>query len=491
MNRGAALNLSRGGRFVALTCAVGVAVYLFGRSAVAEEGSNNGGKRRVLQLDEVISATLASHPALKAEMQERSTADADLLSSEGAFDPSIKGEFFSNVTGGYSGNYGSTYVEQPLKFYGSKLIGGYRLGDGTFPIYDNYYDTNSGGEAGFGIEVPLVRDGPIDRRRANIGKSVSGQALADSLIDQRRIELARAAALTYWDWNAARNKISIYRRLLDVAKERDRQITERVLRGDLPDFDRVDNQRAVLQREAQLLAAERSCRSAEYSLSLFLRDGAGNPQSIESFQELKRIPVPPFVPSRISSDPVGEASEARPEFKNIRAQHEQNRLELKLARNQILPRLDLRVFSSNDYGTGDPKRDEAEVKAGVRLEIPLATRTQQGRIDFYEARERKLEFTETFLRERIRTDVQDALNGLEIARKRVEVVAKEVKASEDLAKGELKRFQLGDSNLIFVNLREQNAADAEVREVEALQDYQKAFVAFEATLARIHKPKAP
>jgi hypothetical protein len=37
-----------------------------------------------------------------------------------------------------------------------------------------------------------------------------------------------------------------------------------------------------------------------------------------------------------------------------------------------------------------------------------------------------------------------------------------------------------------VNLREQNAADAEVREIEALQDYQKAFVAFEATLARIH-----
>jgi hypothetical protein len=70
----------------------------------------------------------------------------------------------------------------------------------------------------------------------------------------------------------------------------------------------------------------------------------------------------------------------------------------------------------------------------------------------------------------------------------VDVVGREVKVSDDLARGELKRFELGDSNLIFVNLREQNFADAQIREIEALQDYQKAFVAFEATLARIQKP---
>jgi outer membrane protein TolC len=129
------------------------------------------------------------------------------------------------------------------------------------------------------------------------------------------------------------------------------------------------------------------------------------------------------------------------------------------------------------------------VKAGLRIEIPLATRTQKGRIDYYESRQKKLQFTETFLRERIRADVQDALNALDIARSKVEVAAAEVKASDDLARGELKRFNLGDSNLIFVNLREQNAADAEAREIEALQDYQKAFVTFEAILARIQDVK--
>ncbi len=443
----------------------------------------------VLHLGDVIAATLERHPALNAEKQERVSADADVLSAEGAFDPSVKGEALSYVTGGYSGNYGSTYVEQPLKFYGSKVVGGYRIGDGTFPTYDNWYETNSDGELGLGVEVPLLRDGPIDRRRANIGKAESGQQIADSMVEQRKIELARAAALTYWDWTAARNKVKVYRQLLKVAEERDRQISERVSRGDLPDFDRVDNQRAVLQRRAQLLSAERSVKTAEFSLALFYRDHAAQPQSVERFDSLDRIPLPLFVPVHTHGDPVAEAAEARPEFKNIKAQSEQNKIELELARNQVLPRLDLRVFSYNDYGTGDPQREEPEVKAGLRIEIPLATRTQKGRIDYYESRQKKLQFTETFLRERIRADVQDALNALDIARSRVEVTTAEVKASEELARGELKRFDLGDSNLIFVNLREQNAADAEVREIEALQDYQKAFVTFEAILARIQDSK--
>jgi outer membrane protein TolC len=454
--------------------------------AAAEESKAAQEKLPILQLDDVVKATLAHHPALNAEIEERKAADADLLSAQGAFDPSIKGEGLNYATGGYSGTYGSAYVEQPLELYGSKIVAGYRVGDGTFPIYDDWYETNNGGEAQAGIEVPLFRDGPTDRRRVNISKSEAGQGLADAMVEQRRIELARSAALAYWDWTAARLKLKTYKMLLEVALERDRQISERVAKGDLPDFDRIDNQRAVLQRQTQLLTAERSLKNSEFTLGLFYRGADRQPRDISGSAALDRIPLPLFEVQRSPDEPIKEAIESRPEFKNIQAQRQQNDFELKLARNQILPRLDLKVFTARDYGEGVEKREETEIKAGLRFEIPLATRTQEGRIDFYEAKQRKLAFTETFLKERIRADVQDALNALEIARKRVQFTAQEVEASRKLAEGERDRFGLGDSNLIFVNLREQNAADAEVREIEALQDYQKAFVAFEASLARIH-----
>lgn len=456
-------------------------------SISAQTPKSAQGASKVLAIEQVISATLKHHPSLLGEMQERVAADADLLSSRGAFDPSIKGEGLNYATGGYNGNYGGAYVEQPLEFYGSKLVGGYRIGDGTFPIYDNYYETNSQGEAQFGVEVPLLRDGPIDRRRANIRRSEAGQTIADSMIELRRIELARAAAMTYWDWTAARNKARVYKHLLSVAKERDQQIAERVKKGDLPQFDRTDNQRAVLQRQAQLLSAERSVKSSEFNLGLFFRDAEGRPIDVSQMRALDRIPVPMFDSFSSLESSFEAALGSRPEFRAIDGQRKQNELELTLARNQVLPRLDLRVYSAKDFGSGVEKREEAELKGGLRVEIPLRTRTQDGRIDFYEAKQRKLEFTETFLKERIRADVQDALNGVEVARKRVEVTVQEVAASRDLAKGELTRFNMGDSNLIFVNLREQNEADAEIREIEALQDYQKACISFEAAVARIQK----
>ena len=235
---------------------------------VAEAQRKSAPSGGVLKLDTIIAATLKNHPALKGEREERVAADAEVLSSQGAFDPSIKAEALSFVTGGYSGQYGSMFVEKPLQLYGSKVFAGYRVGGGSFPIYDNYYqETLSGGETQFGFEVPLLRDGPIDKRRTEIGKSESGQQIADALIEQKKIELSRAAALTYWDWTAARNKVRVYRQLLATAQERDKQIAERVKKGDLPDFDRVDNQRTVMQRQAQLLAAERDRKSTRLNSS--------------------------------------------------------------------------------------------------------------------------------------------------------------------------------------------------------------------------------
>jgi cobalt-zinc-cadmium efflux system outer membrane protein len=483
----AVVGLWEGGRIARALC-VAVITSAFSATAIADDQPKTANRTSgsILQLDEVIKSTLEYHPALQGEIEERRAADADLLSAQGAFDPSIKGEGMNYATGGYSGSYGGAFVDQPLQLYGSRIVAGYRVGDGTFPIYENWYETNNGGEAHAGIEVPLLRDGPTDRRRVNISKSEAGQQVADAIVEQRRIDLARSAALSYWDWTAARLKVKTYRRLLEVALERDRQITERVKKGDLPEFDRIDNQRAVLQRQAQLLSAERGLKNSEFTLGLFFRDSSRQPLDVSGFATLDKIPMPLFEVQRSPEEPIEEAMRARPEFKGLDAQRQQNEFELKLARNQILPRLDLRVFTARDYGVGDDKREETELKAGVRFEIPLLTRTQEGRIDFYEAKQRKIAFTETFLKERIRADVQDVLNALEIARKRVQVTAQEVQASRTLAEGERARFGLGDSNLIFVNLREQNAADAEVREIEALQDYQKAFVAFEATLARIH-----
>ena len=439
----------------------------------------------ILKLETVLQSTLATHPALKAQMREQTAADADLLSSKGAFDPQIVSEALSRPESGYSGTYGSVYVEQPIELFGGKVVAGHRMGRGLFPTYEDYYNTSDEGEVGVGVEIPLLRDGPIDRRRADIQKARFGQDIAGASVEQKKIDLTRNAALIYWQWVASANKVRVYRELLRVAEQRNRQITERVNRGDLPDFDRIDNNRAVQQRKAQLLTAEQTMQSAAFQLSLFFRDSTGHPLEVTNYTAPTQVPKPQNLRTMTIEEALQEALFNRPEFEYLQAQREQNEVEITLAKNQINPRVDVKVFGVDDLGQAQTRGEEPELKAGLRIEIPLATRKQRGKRSFYEAKQEKLSLSTTFLQEQIRADIQDAINALDIAKQTVEVIANEVTAAQRLATGERQRFELGDSNLIFVNLREQNAADAEVRQLDALFRYQKAKIVLDSVLGRI------
>jgi outer membrane protein TolC len=439
-----------------------------------------------LKLQDVLNSTLQSHPLIMEQVQRQAGADANLLSTKGAFDPKLISDTTTRPESGYSGTYSSTYVEQPIQAFGGKIVAGHRIGRGDFPVYEDYYNTNRDGEFGMGVEIPLLRDRAIDRRRADIAKARYGQNQADAGLEGKRIDLTKRAALAYWRWVFATNKVRVYQDLLAVAEKRNQQITARVKRGALPDFDRIDNNRAVQQRRATMLAAKRELRSAAFQLSLFYRDQAGLPIDVSDFTPPKKLRSPMTDLAAMSlDDALEEAVVNRPEFKQLDAQRAQNAVEIKLANNQINPRIDLKVYGSDDLGQPTSKGQESEVKAGVRIEIPLATRTQRGKRLLFESEQNRLARTIQFLREQIKADIQDAITSLRITRETVQAVTQEVAAAQAVAKGERKRFELVDSNLIFVNLREQNAADAEVRKLGAQLQLRNAAIVFKAVLGRV------
>lgn len=439
----------------------------------------------VLKLSMVMTSTVRHHPMIQAQVQRQLAADASLLSTKGAFDPKIRSETLTRPESGYSGTYTSTVVEQPIQMFGGKVFAGHRMGRGSFPVYEDYYNTNQDGEIGVGIEIPLLRDRAIDRRRADIAKARYGQTQAGANVALSRIEVTKSAALAYWRWVFAANKVRVYQDLLAVAEKRNRQISARVKRGDLPDFDRVDNDRAVEQRRATMLSAKRELQSASYQLALFYRDENGEPIDTAGFLAPDNIaPLKTNLDSLSLDDALAEALGKRPEFEYLTAQQAQNDVEITLANNQINPRLDVKLFGSDDIGPPRSKGAEAELKAAIQVEIPLATRTQRGKRRRFQSEQNKIRLDKQFLREKIRVDIQDAMMALRITKQTVDVVTREVSAAQTVAKGERTRFELGDSNLIFVNLREQNAADAEVRRLAALFEVQKAEIFFRAVLGR-------
>jgi outer membrane protein TolC len=71
--------------------------------------------------------------------------------------------------------------------------------------------------------------------------------------------------------------------------------------------------------------------------------------------------------------------------------------------------------------------------------------------------------------------MRDAHSALRGARERIEAARREVKLALALEDAERTRFEQGDSHLLIVNIREQQTAEAELREVDALLDYQRAI----------------
>lgn len=438
-----------------------------------------------LSLAEVLQSADEVFPSIVATRADVDAADGERLAAAGGFDPTWRTRAWTSPISGYPQTRVDSVVEAPTPLWGASFFAGYRLGLGKIPDYYRERETWSAGELRAGAVVPLLRNGPIDRRRASLARAELGQQLAGLSLEQQRLEVSRLAAFRYWDWVAAGLRRELARSLLQLARDRDAQLGARANAGDVPAFDRQDNQRALAQREALLVQAQRSVEQAAFELSLYLRDAAGQPLLPDDARMPLGFPAPDA--SLADRANVDEALARRPDVQRLLAQKKQQELELAFQKNQLLPALDVGVTFTQDFGgTQRPELEpigKPELEVNALLEVPLLYRAPLGRIQAARAGLSKLDAQLQLARDRVGVDVRDALSALRAAQERIGFSQREVEVSLELEKGERTRFSLGDSTLLFVNLREQTTAEARLREIDARGDFQKALAALRVALA--------
>ncbi len=437
-----------------------------------------------LTLEEVVRSVETNYPLLRAASFDRAIASADQLSAEGGFDPALRARATTIPLGGYPNDRFEVGIEQPTGLWGTRLFGGYRYGQGSFAPYDGKLETADRGEVRVGAQVPLWRDGPIDRRRASMARAEIGTRVADLSVEEQRLVMVRAASFRYWEWVAAGKKVSIAEALLATATTRDAQLAARVEKGDLPAYERSENLRALHQREAQVTALERTLDNAAIELSLFLmRDGAGS--VVPDRARLPKSLPPLFEVGQFSATRSERlAASSRPEPQRLEAMSAQTRIDRELAANQRKPAIDILVAGAKDLGSGPPKIVPGELEISLILEIPILTRVQEGRQRAAEAQLSKLGEQARYARERVTADVRDALSAIDRARERAQEIKREIDVARGLVVSERERFELGDSSLLMVNLREQALAEAELREVDAVLEHHRGVAALRASVGR-------
>lgn len=453
-----------------MTIASAVLVWLVASQADAPVAAGQS----ELSLSAVLTSADALFPSIAAARADIDAADADALSADGAFDPLWKTSATGVPVSGYPQVRVDSVVEAPTPLWGTRFFAGYRYGAGKIQTYYGNRETWTGGELRAGAAVPLLRNGPIDRRRANQARAEIGRSLAVYSLEQQRIELSRLATIRFWEWVAAGRRLEIARSLLSIAEDRDQQLKTRAGAGDVARFDQQDNLRALVQREQLVVSAQRGLDQASFELSLYLRDDNGDPR----MPTVERLPSVLPVPNALSAPEPVDVLLRRPDYLRLVDQKKQAEIELRFARNQVLPSLDIAGVVSQDLGVSPrPEADllgRTEVEVSALLEVPLLYRAPIGRVRAAEAALAKVSAQLRLAADRVSVDLRDATSALDAASQRIEWARQEVDVSLKLENGERTRFDLGDSTQFLVNLREQITVEARLREVDAILDAHRA-----------------
>lgn len=462
-----------------------VTVAHLSQSEDAAEEIPAGQPNEVLQLEQVVESVHRSFPLLEAALLNRDLAAGEHLAAHGAFDLKLKGATENGPLGFYQTYRQSIGVEQPT-YGGGSLFGGYRIGRGNFQPWYGERQTNDGGEFRAGVAVPLARNVNIDARRAQLWRTNVDRQLAEPEIRLQLIDFVRAASYSYWDWVAAGRRHQIAAALLKIAKDRNEAIRRKVETGDTEPPVLQDNRRLIVSREAKLIEAQRKRQQAAIKLSLFYRDDRGEPLVVDDGQ-LADFPVPQTVDEEALAADIEVALESRPELLALNLLSEQLKIDLAEARNDLLPDVQAVVVGSQDVGApASSKNDKSqyELEAGLFLDVPVQRRKARGKMSALEGKLGQLAAKRHMTADKITTEVQAVYAALVAAYQQIERARESAELADRLAEIERRKFELGESDLLSVNLREQQAAEAQGTEVDAMYEYFAARADYRATLAR-------
>lgn len=447
---------------------------------------NEVADRELLKLDDVIDSVIASYPLLRSAMFGRNIAQGDLLAASGEFDLKLKADSLNMPLGFYENYRQAVGTEQPL-FGGGSVFGGYRIGTGNFPVYYGERATKLGGEFKAGATIPLAQNRNIDDRRAGVWRGNWEVQSVEPEIQAQLIAFIQAASIAYWNTVAAGQNVRIAEELLTNATERNDGLRRRVEQGDAPEIELTDNQRLIVSRRTKLIDARRKFQQSTYKLSLFLRDESGQPRVIDEARLPREFPrADDPSPRNVDAD-IQSAITNRPELRALAILREQLNIDLANAQNLCLPQVDAVLVGSQDVGAAaDPKKDDKspfELEGGLIASVPLQRRKARGKSQAVEGKLAQLQAKTQFTQEKIVAEVQSASAALNAAFQQLEQAHESLELARKMEVAERRKFDLGDSNLLLVNLRELSTADAAATEVDARLNFFDAQADYRAALA--------
>jgi outer membrane protein TolC len=427
-----------------------------------------------LLCDEVVASANKNYPQILSYYEKVNSSEGTALGSLGFFDIKLKQNYIDKSRGFYDGKTTDTLLEKEFGFMGAKVYGGYRKSFGSFPDYEGGSDTNERGEYRAGAKFSLLKDSSIDQNRLGVILANLGVKESQIQLEAIKKEIERDATKAYWKWIASAKIFYIYTDLYNLSIKRQKQLEEKLKKGDVAEIIVVENKKNILRRKSALAKAWQDSENAAIYLSLFWRGENGVP----IVPKQNQVPEIHFLLHKIdNSQTIRDLETAlsnRPELRILKIQKEQNSSQLKYAENLFKPQLDVDFGASKDLGNGSTSRSQANNYIGLDFSIPLQQREARGKTTEYASKLKSLKYEQQLLEEKIKAELEQIKIQISSIIEMHQNLVEEAKLADLLENSEREKFKHGASNFFLVNLREQDTAASKAAVIEMYEKYQSA-----------------
>lgn len=428
-----------------------------------------------LSLKELLTQVDSFYPQILAARLEINKAQGNYLSAQGRFDPQLNLYTNSTPIGGYINNYGDSELIVPTLYNGLTVFGGYRNGNGDWPIYYQNFLTNSYGEYRTGLNFPLLRDRIIDEPRSDLITrreriEMNKQELADT-----KIKIYHEAIYAYWRWVQAGRQMEVFKKLLDLAKQRQKAIEQQANEGEIARILVSENLQQIMQRRQLINQGKMNILQAGVDLSLYYRDDCGNPK-IPQIEQLPRA-IKHDKPHKVNEiNTLYELMDQHPALQKIQRYQNIVSVKKKLAENNLLPYLNASAYTTKQYGTGGyPLLIPQALLAGVSFKFPIYQREAKGRLIKLNSELNQVDINRKFLFDQLNNRLTNLFISSNTYFQQLKLLKRELQYAEKVQFGEETKFYEGDSTLFLVNQREQMTTQVQLNLVQAEVNLQKNY----------------
>jgi outer membrane protein len=519
--------------FTTTAAIVGVSVSAFGQtgqslSSITQSAAQGlalqpGESLRRLSIDDAVKLGLEQNLGIQIQRFDPQIQDTAVSQARSFWSPQVSATLSKQsqsqaVTNSLAG--GATSINNGNLFTGANLAQTLPWGGSYTANWNNQRVTTNNLFQNFSPQIasnvnfqytqPLLRNFSIDAIRQQVAISKKGRELSDIQLDSVIVQTTRAVRNAYWDLSTAINNLKAQQESLALAQRSLSDNRKRVEIGTLAPIDIVQAQAEVASNEERVIVAEAAIKRSQDNLRALILDPAATDFWITAFEPSDSAP---FQEQAIDIDAaVRNALDKRADLRAAKNSVDRSDIDIRYLRNQILPDINAQatyitrgvggvllspvspddalsgnfnrtILANRGFGSvlGDVFQSAyPDWTVGVQIAYPLGSSTSHANLARARLEYQQAQTQLKNMQLQIATQVRESGRNVQTNQKRVQSARASRELQEKKLEAEEKKQAAGMSTSFFVFQAQRDLAQARTAEIQAISDYNKSLVDFEA-----------